>query len=108
MEFAPADAITARFGGEEFIMFLPDDDAARDATTANDIRESVAREVNRQIGLSRPLTASFGLSAVKPGDAAIQDAIARADEALYETKKQGRRRGCVRQIGRAHACNQVT
>ncbi|APL93545.1 diguanylate cyclase [Sphingomonas sp. BHC-A] len=96
MEFAPADAITARFGGEEFIMFLPDADAARAATTANDIRESVAREVASQLGLSRPLTASFGLSAVQPGDAAIHDAIARADAALYEAKTHGRNRVCVR------------
>ncbi|NYI21857.1 GGDEF domain-containing protein [Sphingobium indicum] len=96
MEFAPADAITARFGGEEFIMFLPDADAARAATTANDIRESVAREVASQLGLSRPLTASFGLSAVQPGDAAIHDAIARADAALYEAKMHGRNRVCVR------------
>src|SRR3546814_2000878 len=52
MEFAPADAITARFGGEEFIMFLPDADAARAATTANDIRESVAREDRKSTRLN--------------------------------------------------------
>ncbi|PNP97804.1 diguanylate cyclase [Sphingobium sp. SA916] len=96
VQFAPAEAITARFGGEEFILFLPDADAARAATVANDIRESIAQEVARQLGLSRPLTASFGLSAVQPGDAAIHDAIARADAALYEAKTHGRNRVCVR------------
>ncbi|MCB4859247.1 MULTISPECIES: GGDEF domain-containing protein [Sphingobium] len=96
VQFAPAEAITARFGGEEFILFLPDADAARAATVANDIRESIAQEVARQLGLSRPLTASFGLSAVQSGDAAIHDAIARADAALYEAKTHGRNRVCVR------------
>lgn len=96
VQFAPADAVTARFGGEEFILFLPDSDAARAAAIANDIRESIARHVAEQLGLPRPLTASFGLSAVQRGDAAIHDAIARADAALYEAKTRGRNRVCVR------------
>ncbi|UZW53766.1 GGDEF domain-containing protein [Sphingobium sp. JS3065] len=94
--FAPADAITARFGGEEFVLFLPDTHAARAAGIANDIRESIAQEVADELGLSRRLTASFGLSAVQRGDASIHDAIARADAALYEAKTRGRNRVCVR------------
>ncbi|AEG49038.1 diguanylate cyclase [Sphingobium chlorophenolicum L-1] len=96
MQFAPADAVTARFGGEEFILFLPDTHAARAAAIANDIRESIAQEVAGQIGLAQPLTASFGLSVVQPGDAAIHEAIARADAALYDAKTRGRNRVCVR------------
>ena len=94
--FAPAGAVTARFGGEEFVLFLPDTNAARAAAIANDIRESLAQEVAGQVGLSRPMTASFGLSAVQRGDASIHDAISRADEALYEAKTRGRNRVCVR------------
>lgn len=94
--FAPAGAVTARFGGEEFVLFLPDTNAAWAAGIANAIRESLALEVAGQFSLPRPLTASFGLSTVQRGDASIHDAIARADAALYEAKARGRNRVCVR------------
>jgi len=95
-QFAPAGAVTARFGGEEFVLFLPDTHAARAAGIANDIRQSIAQDVADQFGLSHPLTASFGLSTAQRGDASIHDAIARADAALYEAKTRGRNRVCVR------------
>lgn len=94
--FAPPGSVTSRLGGEEFLLFLPGVNAARAAGVANDIRESFAEEVGAQLELGRPLTASFGLSTVQHGDASIHDAIARADEALYEAKARGRNRLCVR------------
>ncbi|KKW91123.1 GGDEF domain-containing protein [Sphingobium chungbukense] len=100
---APPDAVTARFGGEEFVLLLPETDAARAAAIANDIRESLAREVANELGLRRPLTASFGLSTVQHGDASVHDAIARADAALYEAKAGGRNRVCVRRSLSAQA-----
>ncbi|WP_150290884.1 sensor domain-containing diguanylate cyclase [Sphingobium estronivorans] len=92
----PPGAVTARFGGEEFVLFLPDTNAARAAGIANDIRETLAQDVAGKFGLARPLTASFGLSTVQRTDSAIHDAIARADAALYEAKARGRNRVCVR------------
>ena len=92
---APAGAVTARFGGEEFVLYLPDMNAARAAGIANAIRERLAEEVAAQLGLDRTLTASFGLSTVQMNDRSIHDAIARADEALYEAKARGRNRLCV-------------
>nr|WP_245405761.1 GGDEF domain-containing protein [Sphingobium sp. Sx8-8] len=94
--FAPPSAVTARFGGEEFVLFLPDMNAARAAGIANDIRESLALEVADHLGLARPLTASFGLSTLQRGDVSIDEAMARADAALYEAKARGRNRLCVR------------
>nr|WP_255326343.1 GGDEF domain-containing protein [Sphingobium sp. EM0848] len=94
--WAPSNAVTARFGGEEFVLFLPDTNAARAAGVADDIRENFARDVADQFGLARPLTASFGLSTIQRADASIHDAIARADTALYEAKARGRNRVCVR------------
>lgn len=93
---APADAIAARFGGEEFVLFLPDTDAARAAEIANDLRENFTQTVAAKLQLAHELTASFGLSTVQRGDRSIHDAIARADEALYEAKSRGRNRVCVR------------
>ncbi|WP_313805306.1 GGDEF domain-containing protein [Sphingobium sp.] len=98
----PASAIIARFGGEEFVLFLPGTHAARAGAIANDIREAVSQAVGarlgltRTLGLTRPLTASFGLSTVQRDEGSIHQAIARADEALYEAKMRGRNRVCVR------------
>ena len=60
------------------------------------LRESFTLTVGAKLQLSRALTASFGLSTVQGSDGSIHDAIARADEALYEAKARGRNRVCVR------------
>ena len=93
---APAGALAARFGGEEFVLFLPNTDAARAAEIANDVREGFRAQTGPDLGLTRALTASFGLSAVQRTDRSIHDGIARADQALYEAKARGRNRVCVR------------
>jgi diguanylate cyclase (GGDEF)-like protein len=95
---APAGAISARFGGEEFVLYLPGVNAARAASIANDIRESLARDIAPRLGLDRALTASFGLSTVQDGAGSVHDAIVRADDALYEAKARGRNRVCVRRL----------
>lgn len=95
-QFSPKDTVAARFGGEEFVLFLPGINAARAGAVANDIREAFAEDVGAALGLARGLTASFGLSSVQQGDPSIHDAITRADAALYEAKARGRNRVCVR------------
>jgi diguanylate cyclase (GGDEF)-like protein len=93
---APAEAIAARFGGEEFVLFLPGVDAAHAAEIADDIRIGFTRTVAAKLQIDQALTASFGLSTMQRSDSSIHDAIARADEALYEAKSRGRNRVCVR------------
>lgn len=93
---APRDALTARFGGEEFVLLLPGMDAARAAGIANGVREHFTDLVARRFALPRPLTASFGLSILLRSDPTIEDALVRADLALYEAKTLGRNRVCVR------------
>ncbi|SEQ87691.1 GGDEF domain-containing protein [Sphingobium sp. YR768] len=93
---APANSIIARFGGEEFILFLPATDAATAAPIADAVRLHFAEQGAARLGLPRPLTASFGLTTLHRADPSIHDAIARADSALYEAKETGRNRLCVR------------
>lgn len=93
---APSDAIAARFGGEEFLLFLPATDAATAARIADAVRLHFAEQGAARLGLPRPLTASFGLTTLHRADPSIHDAIARADSALYEAKGKGRNRVCVR------------
>lgn len=77
-----------RFGGEEFVLVMPDI-AADDA---DGLMELVAAAVRQKIRVrDRPLTVSIGLAMHRTGDTA--DAwLARADAALYRAKADGRDR----------------
>jgi diguanylate cyclase (GGDEF)-like protein len=79
-----------RFGGEEFVVLLPDTDREGAAAIAERIRVAVAQiEVP---GVSRPITASFGVAST-PEDASEPTVLMRgADRALYLAKSRGRNR----------------
>ncbi|WP_076410745.1 GGDEF domain-containing protein [Shewanella sp. UCD-KL12] len=89
------DDTFARFGGEEFALFLPD--------TKSDIAESFAHEcceIIRQIntkysGHSFKVTASFGVTSNTQSDLSLDPLLHRADIAMYCSKKQGRNRVSV-------------
>jgi diguanylate cyclase (GGDEF)-like protein len=79
-----------RFGGEEFVALLPDTDRDGAAAIAERIRAAIAQiEVT---GVSRPITASFGVAST-PEDASEPTLLMRAaDRALYLAKSRGRNR----------------
>ncbi|MEF8712540.1 MAG: GGDEF domain-containing protein [Accumulibacter sp.] len=86
----PQDTV-ARFGGEEFIIILPDT-SVEDAQTAI-VR--LQRELTRRIFLHnndrRLITFSAGVTHLQPGD--IQGSVTkRADEAMYAAKQAGKNR----------------
>jgi diguanylate cyclase (GGDEF)-like protein len=79
-----------RFGGEEFLVLLPDTDAAGAMQVAENLRKAV-ESVTLQ-GVDRSITASFGV-AVMPDDAGEPSTLIRkADRALYAAKAAGRNR----------------
>lgn len=86
----------ARYGGEEFVVVLPGKgrEAARDI--AEQLREFVAsrtvraKQSNREVGR---ITLSLGVAELRPDDT-IEALIERADQALYQAKKNGRNRVC--------------
>ncbi|MDQ7049922.1 MAG: diguanylate cyclase [Enterobacterales bacterium] len=83
----------ARFGGEEFIILLPETSIV-DATRAmNKIRLGVSKlEITHQNTLV-PVTLSFGLSEFDNDDT-TKAVFERADQALYRAKEKGRNRVC--------------
>ena len=81
--------VVARFGGEEFILLMPDTDLQRAADIAGRIRGTLAAT---QIDpLPRPVTASFGVVALAPNESG-ESVLKRVDVALYEAKNTGRNR----------------
>ncbi|MDH0614692.1 MULTISPECIES: GGDEF domain-containing protein [unclassified Agrobacterium] len=87
---APENALVARFGGEEFVVFLPGQTAAVASQLANGMRTGLSSLDWRNRGVTSQITASFGVSAVARGDHSIHDAIKRADDSLYVAKRGGR------------------
>ena len=84
-----------RYGGEEFLMLMPEFDEARALQRAALIRERIAELDLHHDGLPiGPITVSMGL-AVYPRHGASQSLIATADAALFRAKESGRDRVVV-------------
>lgn len=81
--------LTARFGGEEFCILLPDTVAADAELVARRLLSSVSEE---SATLPEPITVSIGVAVVEAGNTPMELAVvlARADQALYRAKLEGR------------------
>jgi diguanylate cyclase len=86
--------LIARFGGEEFLIVLPDTPAAGALAVAEQVRMSFAKVRIRRTGseeFADPVTISIGVSLPAEGEA-FEAALGRADQALYLAKNAGRNR----------------
>lgn len=81
----------ARWGGEEFLLLLPETDGESGVKLAERIRQKIATHAIRYNDSELKVTMSFGVSCFKKGDS-IDETIKRADNALYEGKRLGRNR----------------
>jgi diguanylate cyclase (GGDEF)-like protein len=89
-----ADAV-ARFGGEEFVVMLPETTLAAATTVAERIRSMVFANA-LTIGESKlSLTISIGVGEVTASSPGVEAILRDADRALYEAKQTGRNRVCV-------------
>lgn len=91
--------IPARFGGEEFVIAMPHTGAENAVEVAERIRASFAAQEIDLKGQKLHFTASFGLAQMTPDELEVSEgihtALARADQALYRSKQEGRNRVTV-------------
>ena len=85
--------IIARFGGEEFIVFLSDTDVEGAKVAAERIRSAVEQAVIMTGNTRIPITISLGITSSQSGD--IHGMTKEADIALYHSKEGGRNRATV-------------
>jgi len=97
------NALLARFGGEEFIVALPNLDMTGATQVAESLRLHLREEPCVTCGVEVPITASIGVHQVDiaAADCGIDAALQKADEALYRAKADGR--DCVRTSAQAIA-----
>ena len=86
--------LACRFGGEEFLVAMPDTPADVAVKVAERLRSAVEADpfdVSLQAG-SVPVTASFGISTLLGPHDTLQALLKRSDAALYAAKREGRNR----------------
>jgi diguanylate cyclase (GGDEF)-like protein len=79
-----------RYGGEEFLVLLPETGASAARTVAERLRQAVADAAGPAAWPH--VTASLGVATLQPGMAEVTDLVAAADAALYAAKRGGRDR----------------
>ena len=87
--------VLGRYGGEEFVAFLPETSSAVALEVAERLRKCVE---NLRVPVDREsirVTLSIGIATVRDRDRDISALIIFADQALYEAKQQGRNRVVV-------------
>jgi diguanylate cyclase (GGDEF)-like protein len=83
--------VLARWGGEEFLLMLPNTTLETAGQCLERLRENLARTAFDSVGPGLQITVSAGVAQILPRDTP-QAAIARADQALYRAKNTGRDR----------------
>jgi len=79
----------ARWGGEEFIIMLPNTPVEKAVILAEELRENLSKMTIPGI---EKVTASFGVAGYRPGDT-VDSLVKRADDLMYTAKAEGR--NCV-------------
>jgi two-component system, cell cycle response regulator len=86
--------LASRFGGDEFMAFIPNATVEAARGIGEEIRKSVEDHTFVKDDIVLKPTICIGISVLKPGDT-LETLLKRADEALYQSKRRGRNRVSV-------------
>ena len=92
-----ASDLKCRYGGEEFLILLPETPMEGAHRAAETLRREFSELEIRWNERTIHITSSFGVACARPNEIDPTPLIARADEALYRSKRDGR--NCVRVAG---------
>jgi len=89
-----ATDFVARFGGEEFVIIMPQTNMAAATKAINKLRIAIQNNQITEDTIKFNLTMSFGVASFTEDDSS-KSVLERADIALYRAKSKGRNRVCV-------------
>ena len=89
----PTDKV-ARYGGEEFVVLLPQTDVQDGQRLLTRLQRALTGGLFMHEAKPVLVTFSAGVTALRPGES-LDDAIVRADRAMYEAKRAGKNRTCI-------------
>jgi diguanylate cyclase (GGDEF)-like protein len=89
--------VVARLGGDEFALVLPETGSAGTWAVLQRIRHKLVSQIAER---NYPVTASMGAACFLEAPASLDEALQKADEAMYFSKQHGKDRIEVREFGR--------
>jgi len=99
IQYTRKSDIITRFGGEEFVILLPNTNLDNSYKIALKIKEIVeSTEINYDEIDKFFFTISIGIAILSENDSNIENVIKRADEALYRAKENGRNQVYIESI----------
>jgi diguanylate cyclase (GGDEF)-like protein len=87
--------VRCRYGGDEFLVILPDTPLIGAQQVAESVRREMATLAMVMDGKTVPVTVSIGVAAATPEELGATALVKRADDALYQAKRAGRDRYSV-------------
>lgn len=87
--------LLGRYGGEEFVVLLPESGIEGGLNAAERLRQRIASALFKTGRADLHLTISLGVAVLNELDTSLPHLIERADQALYSAKRNGRNRACL-------------
>ncbi len=98
--------LAARFGGEEFVVAMPDTELKDAFRIAERLRQTIENPpFSLSGGIEVPVTVSIGLAGLDPSVTTGSQLIEKADMALYDAKNAGRNRVALAEDGELSAAS---
>ncbi len=88
--------IVCRYGGEEFMIIMPQTDGAEAFAIAERLRQDIEKQqfIHEEILPNNKLTVSLGVASFSENGSSPSELIAHSDNALYQAKRKGKNNTC--------------